>query len=367
MNLDDFAKQYKELAASATHALIIGQTKFGKSDWVAQAVLDGWEVVYIDHDNGLSTLLDIIVEPEARRRVHYFQPANMFDFMSDFIKGGVIRYDSIKRATCNSSNVTPGAMVSEIYPARIPRNRVLCSLDSWTSLTMSMIQAKADALSIDLMDADKYGREIYGGTGFRAIQMAEAIQASPFHWIVQGHPAVYESKERPPNRTAEGITEKDMIIKETWQIPTSTSGPNGYAIGKFFNQIGWLAVDASGNRKLDFKTVKNRIGGGTPGGIDDPRKAYRFSTLFGKPDTNPVNPDSKPWIIEMTADEFKAAAALKHANAPKLTAAGVKTIPQSVPPTSAPVAVLTPAPTPTQENPAPRPKLNLAALQGKKS
>lgn len=42
-------------------------------------------------------------------------------------------------------------------------------------------------------------------------------------------------------------------------------------------------IDAANTRKLDFRVLHGRIGGGSVNGIDDPRNAYRFSKLFGKP------------------------------------------------------------------------------------
>lgn len=325
MTLDEELKQFKENAASATHLMIIAQTKAGKTDYVAQAAIDGWEILYFDNDNGLATLLSVLEShPDAMRRVHYFAPIDMAKFIVEFIECKTsVRYDSIRRGSCNSANVTPGATVTEIFPTRIPRN-VIVVLDSWTSFSLSSVTNKAKALSLDLLEIDKYGREVYGPTGFKALEVAKAIQASPFNWIVQAHPAVYEIKERPSGMVAESIKEKDLIVKDTWQIPQSTSGPNGFAIGKFFNQIGWLSVNAVGNRTLDFRVFKGRIGGGSgaAAGVGDPRTAYRFSTLFGRPPAIDSKPD-KPWIIELSAADYKAQAAAAHANAPRLSTGGV--------------------------------------------
>ncbi len=321
MNLDEKMKEYQTSAASATHLLLIAQTKAGKTDYVAQAAIDGWEILYLDNDNGLKTLGSILGgNPEALRRVHYFDPADFLGFLTDFVTTKVpLRYDSIAREFRNSTNITPGAIISEIYPFRIPRN-VIVVIDSWTTLALAAITKRAFDLKIDLMEVDKYGREIYAGTGFKLTEIAKGIQGSPFDWIVQAHPAIYERKEKPANSTGK-IEEKDMIIRETTQIPASTSGPHGFSIGKYFNEIGWLSVDQYGKRKLDFKVIKDRIGGGTADGIEDPRGKYRFSQLFGMP---PVVPEGLPWLIEMTAEEYKAAAAAKFANAPKLSATGIK-------------------------------------------
>lgn len=322
MNLEQVAKQYQESAAAATHLLLIAQTHMGKTDYVAQAAIDGWEILYIDADNGLKTLMAVLKDhPEALRRVHYFNPSNMMEFTTELIDTKVdLRYDSSTRDFRNSTNMSKDGTISIIKPFKIPKN-VIVVLDSWTSLAFSSIVNKASKAGFDLADAEKYTREIYGGTGFKLTNIAKAIQASPFNWIVHAHPATYERKEKPANRIADDIEEKDMIIKETTAIPASTSAPHGQSIGKYFNEIGWMDVDRVGNRKLDFRVIKDRIGGGsTVNGVEDPRTKYRFSALFGKPPL--VEPSD--WLVEMSADDYRAQAAAKHANAPKLTATGVK-------------------------------------------
>jgi hypothetical protein len=343
MNLEQVAKEYQESAANATHLLLIAQTHMGKTDYVAQAAIDGWEILYIDADNGLKTLMAVLRDnPEALRRVHYFNPANIMEFTTELIETKIeLRYDSEFRDFRNSTNMSKNGTVSLINPLRISKN-VIVVLDSWTSLAFSSIVNKAAKTGFDLADAERYTREIYGGTGFKLTQIAKAIQASPFNWIVHAHPAVYERKEKPAGKIAEDIDEKDMIIKETTLIPASTSGPHGFSIGKYFNEIGWMEVDRVGNRKLDFKVVKDRIGGGsTVNGIADPRGPYRFSTLFGKPPV--VEPTG--WLVEMSADEYRAIAAAKYASAPKLTSAGV-TKPAAAPAVSIAPQSATQAPKP---------------------
>ena len=55
------------------HLLLIGDSKTGKSSYVADAILAGFNVVYFDSDNGLSALkFRLGSNAEARNRLHYF-------------------------------------------------------------------------------------------------------------------------------------------------------------------------------------------------------------------------------------------------------------------------------------------------------
>ncbi len=285
------------------HCLIIGPTKTGKSDWVAQAAIDGYEVIYFDEDNGLITLLDATKNHiEARSRIHYFNPVNLANALEEFLTMPIFRYNVRTRSVPSFSDKLDDRII-EIYPSRLPRNLIF-SLDSWSSFCYSAAKNRALELKVSLTDIDKYSREIYGAIGFFATQMATILQHAPFHVIVQAHGGYYERKEKPEGK-AKDITEKDMLIRETTEIPMSTSAPHGFNLGKHFNQIGWTYVDRFDNRVLDFKAINGRIGGGTPGAIGDPRGAYRFATLFGKPGEYPP---IENWKQVMTSEEMKARA-----------------------------------------------------------
>lgn len=310
------------------HALIIGDTKTGKSDWVVQAILDGYQCIYIDADNGLETLLyNLRGKPEALRRVVYFNPTHIADFVVSLLTEQILRYN-LRTNNVGIGGAVPSDEFVTIIPSKIPRGLIV-SIDSWTSLTLDIIQTKADNQDIDLLDADKYTREIYGGTGFKATQILKGLQSVSFHLIVQGHGGYYERKEKPADQVAKAVTEKEMVIRETKEVPISTSMPHGATIGKFFNQIGWLVIDRANNRKLDFRAMHGRVGGGTPAGIEDPRGAYRFSKLFGKP---PEYPDQSEWYSTTT---FEAIVAQNQSRMSNMMA------PKKAPPVT-PTAVTTP-------------------------
>lgn len=339
--LQDIAEQYKNQAASAIHLLLVANTKLGKTDYVAQAAKDGYTILYVDRDNGITTLLDALKDdPAAQARIHYFNPVDMVSFIEGLLTSPVVRYNNRTRAEPNFSTKDDERIV-EIRPSRIPMG-VIFALDSWTSYVGAIMSQQAAKANIDLTDVEKFDRKVYGPSGFYATQMAQAIQAARFHVIVQAHPDVYERKEKPTDRTASTIEEKDMIIRETTEIPISTSKPHGFTIGKHFNQIGWLVVDRANRRLLDFRVIEGRIGGGTPNGIDDPRGKYRFANLFGKP---PVYPPLETWLEEMEYGESKkraqAATSGKILGSAPAKASTPAVAPATPPATTAPSTVVT--------------------------
>jgi len=298
------ATEYQGSVSGSTHLLLAGDTKLGKTDYVAQAAKDGYEVLYFDKDNGLATLAtELRGNDAAMARVTYFNPDNFAEFIEQFLTAPVIRYNLRTRAApAFSDNLDDRILI--IYPARIPRG-VIMAIDSWTALVLSIMENKAKKENVSLVDIDKYSREIYGGSGFLATQIAGILQKMPFHVVVLAHPGLFERKEKPQNKTTRDITEKDMIVRETTKVVLSTSLPHGATLGKFFNQIGWLEVDRADRRFLDFTTQQGRMGGGTPNAKGDPRAEFRFSKLFGPV---PTYPDRSTWMKEVSYEEMKAEA-----------------------------------------------------------
>lgn len=310
--LTEMQQEYKDSVAAATHLLIVGPSKSGKSDYVAQAAIDGFDVLYVDNDNGLATLMERLADkPEAMNRVYYFNPLDFTEFVTLLLRTGVFRYNERTRKTYQGGEAQPDDVVWEIRATRMGKARnVLASFDSMTSLAYDALKDAAKSNKVELTQIDKYGREIYGPAGFAITQIVAMLQLAPFSFVMQAHPAIYEIKEKPPNQTAREITEKDMIIRDTWEIPMSTSGPHGFSIGKYFNQIGWLEIDRFDKFKLSFKQKAKRIVGGTPGGVGDPRAEYSYKRLFGGglQLPQPMSQEA-PWIIKRTAQEIKDAAA----------------------------------------------------------
>jgi hypothetical protein len=273
---------YAQALKGAQHLLLIAHTKHGKTHYAAQAAIDGYELFYVDKDNGLVTLEAALKDyPEAQRRVHYFAPESMVEFIESIYDLPIIRWNFRTNQIHEVNSAKPDDQIAEIIPARIGRNVILC-LDTWTSAAYSALMWKAEKMNVDLTDMDKWGREIYGNAGFRMTNVAKRLQNLPFHIINMAHSQQYEIKEKPAGRRVEDIKERDMIIKETLEVPTSTSAPHGLSIGQYFNQIGYITLNSSDKRQIDYRLIKGRIGGGTPNAILDIATTGRWAARSGR-------------------------------------------------------------------------------------
>ncbi len=311
----DQLSDYKEGLAGSRHVLLMGGSKMGKTDWIAQAANDGYEILYFDNDNARVTLAATLT-PAAQKRVHYFAPdsESLGDLMELFIDTAMIRYNFRTNEVYVANSAKPDDKIAELWPARIPRN-VIVSFDSWTSVAWSLLRQKAAKMQVDLADIDKWGREIYGNAGFRATNILKHLQLAPFHWVIHGHPVMLEIKEKPPGVVGD-IKEKDMIIRKTIEVPMSTSNVHGESLAKYCNEIGYLSLNAAGKPVLDWRVTRGRISGGSLNSFGDPRVDQRWSVLFGKP--QPVVEGALPWIRYYTHADLELERKAKAAAAPRL-------------------------------------------------
>ena len=267
-----------------THLLLCGDTKTGKSDYVARAILDGYYCLYFDSDNGGGTLSQLLpVGHPARHRLIYFPTKKPYAILKNFTETGVFRWNTTQdKEFLTPHGHNPDDEISEIRPARIPAG-FLVVFDSWTSISIDAMRIAAKDNGVTLTDMGRKKRNVYGDASIRLNSALDILQSIRPHLIVQAHGQFYERKEKPANKIQEDIDEADMIIKENILVPTSCSQPHGHGMGKFFNQIGWMTVDKNGNRQLDFTVKTDRIGGGSVTGMGDPHGAYSFKNLFGEP------------------------------------------------------------------------------------
>src|SRR5882757_4538342 len=78
-----------------THLLLIGDTKMGKSTYAAQCAIDGFKLIYVDSDNGISALRYEInrVKPAAMSNVMYFRTDHPAEFLKLFMDSGIFRWN----------------------------------------------------------------------------------------------------------------------------------------------------------------------------------------------------------------------------------------------------------------------------------
>src|SRR5690606_28072622 len=123
-----------------------------KSRWVAQAAKDGFEVLYLDRDNGLGTLMELLKnDPAAMKRVHYFTPPDLPAFIENILTLGVYRFNITKNDSFSSGTADDADEIVEFRGAMFPRNMIL-SIDSWTSAMDGVVRAQAVKKKVDLSD-----------------------------------------------------------------------------------------------------------------------------------------------------------------------------------------------------------------------
>lgn len=285
-----------------THLLLIGDTKAGKSTYVAQAAKDGHTILYIDSDNGGSAIRRLLKDDlAAQRRIIYFRTDDPVEFITDILSQGIFRWNITQDRAYSSASGKAGDSMVEIRPARMPRELIMC-IDSWTSLSLEALEAGAlkrgDTLAT-LKDANKQG--MYGDSRMQLTAICGIIQKVKFHVIALAHPGFYERYEKPTGKAGE-VKQKDMILIDTWEIPLSSSNPHGHSMGKFFTDIAWLQIDKADRRVIDFTPRYHRVSGGTvndKGLVDD----LTFSKVFARPVPIELDPS---WIRYLTHEEFVA-------------------------------------------------------------
>jgi len=283
---------------NAIHLLLVGPSKVGKTDYVADAVKDGFTVLYVDNDNGLNTLLKKIGNDEAAKaRCHYVSTLNLWEFTVNFFAKTRFQWNETKDSLFSASSAADEDDILEIYPKQIPFG-VIIVLDSWTSLCLQLLKDSAEKNNVAFENFNEAGQAAYGDANRRATVVCSNIQAFPGHVIVQAHPEFFERMEKPKG-VAKDIKAKDMIIKENIMIPSSVSRPHGYNMAKYFNEVGWMRIGAMGDFKLDFRQMSDRIGGGSAGKDGDPKKDLRFSQLV------PVKSVPDGWIRTIKAAGLK--------------------------------------------------------------
>lgn len=282
----------------AVHLLLVGPSKTGKTHYVAEAVKDGFTVLYIDNDNGLNTLKRKL-PADVLDRVHYIETRNIWEFATNFFGRQRFQWNETKDVLFNPRTAEDTDQILEIMTKKIPLG-VIVVIDSWTSIKIQLLLDSAEKNGVDYEVFNEAGQSVYGDGSRRADLLCMNIQSFPGHVIVQAHQEQYEMLEKAKGVMKEVAKQSSMIVKGNWTIPVSISRPHGFSMPKFFNEVGYMRVAAAGGFLLDFKQLPDRVGGGTPMDAKDPSVEYRFSRIFAKP-----KPDSGGWIRTVDASVFK--------------------------------------------------------------
>lgn len=301
---------------AAVHLLLIGETKAGKSTYVADAVVDGFNIILIDVDNGLSAMIARFnKEPnkaELFNRVNYFSPDRPMTFTRDVLRSTSKRpflwlpnrQKTLTKLDLSSPQKAGIGLDEEVWcfdATKIPKSYIFV-IDSWTALA-------ADGL--DLLNADQLStllsgepdQSLYGEAGVNLTYIANMLQRLQCHVIVQAHPTFYERFEKPDGSVG-NVKQREMKLVETIRVPISSSRPHGLGLGKSFNHIGNLEVSNLGAPMIDFTRHAKSVSGGPPN-VKKKVSELRFKDLTSKPG---VDTEGNAWYLETTVGKLTATA-----------------------------------------------------------
>lgn len=316
------------------HLLLIARSKVGKSTYIAQAAKDGMTVLYLDSDNGKSALRHHLAgdtkDTNALRRVHYIHTANPAQFLDTLLTANrQFRWNVTKDTKLNEITAKAEDEILVIEPAGLLRNtNFLLAIDSWTSTQANAMCIAAENAGVDLAEMERASQAVYGGAFQRLNRILNYLQRMPFHIAVAAHGTYYERYEKPAGSVAGKIKQADMVLKETIEIPLSSSRPHGVEMPKFFNHVGWLTLDNMNRVMIDFTRSQSRVGGGPPNKIAlvdqlkfiDLLSAEQKSAIHG----NPLNTISEDTIRIVRMEELQVK---KPAIAPASSASSARVAP----------------------------------------
>lgn len=302
--------------AAPVHLLLIGDTKVGKSSYAAEAAIDGFELIYIDADNGLSALrARIKKEPNAEevfKRVNYFAPGKPVAFTQAFLRSTAAKPmfwlpNRDKEAPSNVDvlkkdyvDVNPAEPLWVVDSSAIPRTTIL-ALDSWTSFAADSLELLRPEQRSALLDGSA-DQSLYGSARIGLVYITQMLQRVQYHVIVQAHSTRYEIYEKPKGSSG-APKQRDMTLVETLKVPVSSSRAHGLEMASRFNHIGVMSVSNLGVEELDFTRKPNQVSGGPPNKKAKARD-LGFKTLVGE---QGVDKPDRPWYYETTIAEHHAA------------------------------------------------------------
>lgn len=308
--------------SSPVHLLLIGDTKVGKSTYAAQAALDGFELLYVDMDNGLTALQHAFrvagkAGEEAAKRVHYVNPHNGIPFMHCLLSSTENRpglwlpdehkiYRAKKMASLTKEVDSRTLWVMDF--TKFPANGILVE-DSWSSLAAEALGLREKNSVSALLDGTS-DQSLYGEARARLDYTINLLQQAHCHVIVQAHPTKYEIYGKATGMSgAEAGKQKNMTLLEVIDSPISSSRGHGKEMGSRFNHIGWLGLSNLGAVEIDFTRKINRVGGGPPNRKDKVDKLSMLSIVSESGAAMPTKmsaPESVDWFYTTTVADYEA-------------------------------------------------------------
>lgn len=244
--------------------LCYGAAKMKKTWWAGKAAEAGYNVLFINGDQGTGILR--MLSPEAQKRVYiinaYDTPtrAVFAEFMTWFLKGGIMYWDEVAQRRLPA----PNDDCIMLDPFNLSENTVVIN-DSWTVLSWSIALRYCIENSIDLSDAEKTEWPGYAWSGALATWMIEQWKKLPCHSITIGHENVYDKYE--------GKGQQRKIVFSKTQIK-SISNPHAMQLAKEFTDIFYFTVRGAAFQ-IDTSVQHDRDGGSQT----IPPKVYSWDAL----------------------------------------------------------------------------------------
>lgn len=244
--------------------LLYGAAKMKKTWWAGKAAEAGFNVLFINGDKGTGILR--MLSPEAQKRIYIInaydtpQCAVFAEFMTWFLKGGVMYWDEVQRRRLP----TPNENCIMLDPFNLPSNTVIVN-DSWTALAYSIAFRYCIENTIDLSDAERTEWDGYLWSGTLASWMIEQWKKLPCHTVTIGHENTYEKYE--------GTGKQRKMVFSKLQIK-STSNPAAMQLAKQFTDIFYFTVRGAAFQ-IDTSVKHDRDGGSQV----VPPKVYQWDAL----------------------------------------------------------------------------------------
>src|SRR6185369_9754771 len=228
------------------HLLAIADSKVGKSVYAAQAAIDGFNVVYIDGDNGLSALRWAVDSKknadEIKKRIQYFGVRRMSTFMSNLLRSSPaspFMWLPVQNALYNKldTSLSPETVVWKFNIRALPKQWLLV-VDSWTSTANDALGIGSPEQKAELLDGTDQG--IYGDANVNLNYICNMLQKASFHVLVLAHGTVFERYEKPINVLGKNMKQGEMKLLESIEVPQSSSRPHGQTMASRFNHIAWM-------------------------------------------------------------------------------------------------------------------------------
>lgn len=250
-------------------ALIIGNSKVGKTHYAMQAAADGFKVLYIDGDVSRPTMQQF--DSTALSRVFYLPFGDAIAsggqyiprfvlLLRQFLSTGTFNWNDTKSRMLQPAH-DEGDNVWQLNASTFGSDWVIV-IDSWTSISHSIMSAIALNSGIDLADMDKASLGIYGSANNMATDILSRIRTLNSHVIVIAHPDEYVKYKVKPGNVRDAQRTENREIEWSRMVPKSISRPHAMTMPSYFTDVAWLLVSQMEERIIDFRPAADRDSGG---------------------------------------------------------------------------------------------------------